>query len=1029
MILNRMALKRQVTVLALLVIIVVAGLYSYSTLPRESFPDITIPYVFVTTTYEGVAPADMEELITIPIERKLKGIDDVEEIRSTSAEGISTVAIKFLPKVDLDDALQKVRDKVDQAEGDLPADLQDDPVIKEANFSDMPVIRVVLSGPFSLRRLQNLAEDIQDRLESISGVLEARLTGGLEREIHVEFDLDRVRAYNVPFSSIVGSLTNSNVNMPGGSMDIGEGKYLVRVPEDFQHPSEIFSIVAFVRDAKPVYLRDLATIKDAYKDPLTRSRINREKSVTIGVLKRSGENIVRVTDEVKRVVNDMRPELPQTLQIDLTADQSNDVRLMVSDLENNIISGLILVLAVIFFFIGGQSAIFVALAIPYSMFITFSLLTGFNVTLNMVVLFSLILALGMLVDNGIVIVENIYRHMQQGESRQEAAAIGTDQVAWPVITSTLTTLGAFSPMLFWPGIMGEFMGYLPMTLIMALSASLFVALVINPVLSARYQKIKTNKPAKKRASREPLIKQFYLVLLKWSLRHRWLVIASAVILLIAATLAFVFFGKGTEFFPDTEPRRAYVNIKMPEGTNLDTSDQLVSRIENIVSEYEDIRYIIANIGAIGGDPFSQGGTGTHISRVVLDFKDLHDRSRPSSEIVKEVRQRILKTIHGAEVQVEKEEEGPPTGPPINIEIFGEDILMLGELAARARKIIKDIPGLVDLKDNFVKGKPEIRVRVDKEKSALMGLDTYTIAYTVKSAINGVKAGVYREGKDEYDIIARLPERDRQSIKSLKRITVSGPQGEPIPLTSLAAVKLGSGIGAIMRLDQKRVVTVSGDVSGRLANDVIKDINARLSQQVDWPKGYSFQFTGEQEEQAKAQAFLSKAFFACIALILLILLTQFNSLVTPLIILASVVFSLIGVFLGLLITGTAFGIIMTGNGVISLAGVVVNNAIVLIDYINQQLAKGLSSTEALLRAGAVRFRPVMLTAITTILGLLPMATGISFDFGKMAFDIGGESSQWWGPMAVAVIFGLGFATLLTLILVPVLCSLAHNFRKR
>ncbi|MGD9133196.1 MAG: efflux RND transporter permease subunit, partial [Desulfobacterales bacterium] len=563
MIINQMALKRQATVLALLVIIVIAGLYSYVTLPRESFPDITIPYVFVTTTYEGVAPEDMEELITIPIERKLKGIDDVEEIRSTSAEGLSTVAIKFLPKVDLDDALQKVRDKVDQAESDLPADLQDEPVIKEVNFSDMPVIRVVLSGPFSLRRLQNLAEDIQDQIESIPGVLEARLTGGLEREIHVEFDLDRVRAYNVPFSSIIGSVTNSNVNMPGGSMDIGEGKYLVRVPEDFQHPSEIFSIVAFVRDGKPVYLRDVATIKDAYKDPLTRSRINREKSVTIGVLKRSGENIVRVTDEVKRVVSDMRPELPQTLKIDLTADQSNDVRLMVSDLENNIISGLILVLAVIFFFIGGQSAVFVALAIPYSMFITFSLLTGFDVTLNMVVLFSLILALGMLVDNGIVIVENIYRHMQQGKSRQEAAAVGTDQVAWPVITSTLTTLGAFSPMLFWPGIMGEFMGYLPMTLIMALSASLFVALVINPVLSARYQKIKINNPSENRGSREPLIKRLYLLSLKWSLQHPWLVIILCVVLLICATMAFAFWGKGTEFFPETEPRRAYVNIKMP----------------------------------------------------------------------------------------------------------------------------------------------------------------------------------------------------------------------------------------------------------------------------------------------------------------------------------------------------------------------------------------------------------------------------------------------------------------------------------
>ena len=1029
MIVNQYALKRQVTVLALLILIVVAGVYCYLTLPRESFPDITIPYVFVTTTYEGVAPEDMEELITIPIERKLKGIDDVEEIRSTSAEGLSTVAIKFLPKVDIDDALQKVRDKVDQAKNDLPAELEDDPVIKEVNFSDMPVIRVVLSGPLSLRRLQNLAEDIQDRIESIAGVLEARLSGGLEREIHVEFDLDRVGAYNVPFSSIVGSVTNSNVNMPSGSMDIGEGKYLVRVPEDFQHPSEIYSIVAFVRDGKPVYLRDVATIKDAFKDPLTRSRINQEKSVTIAVLKRSGENIVRVTDEVKRVINEMRPELPQTLKIDLTADQSNDVRLMVSDLENNIISGLILVLAVIFVFIGGQSAIFVALAIPYSMFITFILLTGFNITLNMVVLFSLILALGMLVDNGIVIVENIYRHMQQGATRQEAAAVGTDQVAWPVITSTLTTLGAFAPMLFWPGIMGEFMGFLPQTLIMALSASLFVALIINPVLSARYQKVKATASTLNATEKEPLIKRFYLSILKWSLRHRLIVIASAVILLIGATMGYVFFGKGVEFFPETEPRRAYVNIKAPEGTNLDASDKLVAQIEKIVAPYDDIRYIISNIGAVGGDPFSHGGTGTHISRVVLDFKDFHDRSRPSSEIIKEVRQKILNTVYGADIQVEKEQEGPPTGPPINIEISGEDILLLGELAAHVRRIIKDIPGLVDLKDNFVRGKPEIRVRVDKEKAALMGLDTYTIAYTVKSAINGVKAGVYREGKDEYDIIARLPENDRNSIKSLKRITVSGPQGEPIPLTSLATVSLGSGIGAIMRLDQKRVVTVSGDVSGRLANDVIKDIKARLSQKMDWPRGYRYRFTGEQQEQAKAQAFLSKAFFACIAIILLILFTQFNSFITPLIIMASVLFSLIGVFIGLLATGTAFGIIMTGIGVISLAGVVVNNAIVLIDYINQLMDRGMASTEALLRAGSVRFRPVMLTAITTILGLVPMATGVSFDFRKMALDIGGESSQWWGPMAVAVIFGLGFATLLTLILVPVLCSLAHSLRRR
>ena len=1029
MILNQAALKRQVTVLTLMLFILIAGVYCYITLPRENFPDITIPYVFVTTTYEGVAPEDMEELITIPIERKLKGISDVEEIRSTSAEGISTVAVKFLPKVDIDDAVQKVRDKVDQAKKDLPAELHDDPVIQEVNFSDLPVIRVVLSGPFSLKRLQEFAEDMEDRIESIPGVLDARISGGLEREIHVEFDLDRVGAYRVPFSGLINAVTKSNVNMPGGSMDIGQAKYLVRVPEDFKHPSEIFSIVAFVRDGKPVYLRDVAFIRDSNKDPLTRSRINGGKSVTLAIQKRSGENIMAVTDQVKKIVREMQPLLPPTLKIDLTSDMSNDVRLMVSDLENNILSGLILVVAVIFLFIGGRSAIFVALAIPYSMFITFILLAGFGVTLNMVVLFSLILALGMLVDNGIVIVENIYRHVQQGMPRQEAALVGTNQVAWPVITSTMTTLGAFLPMLFWPGIMGEFMGYLPETLIMALTASLFVALVINPVLSARYQTARPIVADEKSTSKEPLVKRVYLAILKWSLKNRLIVVFLSFLLLVTSTVLYGAFGRGSEFMPDTEPKRAYVNVKAPEGTNLDASDKLVSLVENIVSKYDDIRYVIANIGSEGGDPFSQGGTGTHINRVAIDFKDFHDRSTPSSVVVEEIRKETLSAIKGAEVQVEKEKEGPPTGAPVNLEISGKDIHVLGELATKAKKEIKDISGLVDLKDNFVKGKPEIRVRVDKEKAALMGLDTYTIAYTIKAAINGVKVGVYREGKDEYDIIARLPDRDRHSLENIKRLTVSGPKGEPIPLTSLAEISLTSGLGAIMRLDQKRVVTISGNVSGRLANDVIIDIGKRLEKKIDWPRGYSFRFTGEQQEQAKATAFLGKAFIATIFIIFLVLVTQFNSFATPFIILTSVILSLIGVFLGLLITDTAFGVIMTGIGVISLAGVVVNNAIVLIDYYHQLLVRGIPSTEALIKAGITRFRPVMLTAITTILGLLPMATGVSFNFREVAWEIGSESSQWWGPMAVAVIFGLAVATLLTLVVVPVLCSLLNSFQTK
>jgi CzcA family heavy metal efflux pump len=1027
MIVNELAQKRPAAVLCLLVLLVIVGTYSYLTLPRESFPDITIPYVFVTTTYEGVAPEDMEQLVTIPIERKIKGISDLEEIRSTSAEGISTVAVKFLPGVDIDSALQKVRDKVDQAKQDLPQDMPDDPVIQEVNFSDIPVIRVVLSGPFSLRRLQNFADDLKDRIESIPGVLSAKMTGGLDRAIHVEFDLDRVGAYNVPFSSLISAVTRSNVNMPSGSMDIGEGKYLVRVPEDFKHPSEIFSIVAFVRDGKPVYLRDVAFINDSYKDPLTRSRLNGEKSVTLAVQKRSGENILRVTDEVKRAVAEMKPLLPPALKIDLTSDMSNDVRLMVSDLENNILSGLILVLAVIFAFIGTRSAVFISLAIPYSMFITFGVLSGFGITLNMVVLFSLVLALGMLVDNGIVIVENIYRHMQQGRSRWDAALEATNQVAWPVITSTLTTLGAFAPLMFWPGIMGEFMFYLPETLIIVLTASLFVALVINPVLSALYQRANPMPHGTQDSAKQAWVKRGYARFLSWSLDHRLTVVATGLVLLISSVFGFAFFGKGTEFFPDTEPRRAYVHLKAPEGTNLDASDALVSQVEKVVSGYPDIRYVISNIGSFGGDPFEQGGTGTHINRVALDFKDFHDRSRPSTEIVREIRERLLKTITGAEVQVEKEKEGPPTGAPVNIEISGVDIHALGDLAHKVREKIKDIPGLVDLKDNFVKAKPEIRVRVDKEKAALLGLDTYTIAYTVKAAVNGVKVGVYREGKDQFDILARLPEKDRKSVENLKRITVSGPKGEPIPLTSVAEVNLATGVGAIQRLDQKRVVTVSGDVSGRLANDVIREIEGRLTQDFTWPRGYSYRFSGEQREQEKAQAFLSKAFTAAVFIILFILLAQFDSFAAPMIILTSVLMSLIGVFLGLLVTGTAFGIIMTGIGVISLAGVVVNNAIVLIDYYNQLLARGTPSREALIRAGLTRFRPVMLTAITTLLGLVPMATGVSLDFKKFALDIGSESSQWWGPMAVAVIFGLGVATLLTLVVVPVLCSLGSSLR--
>jgi len=1018
MIVNQLALKRHATVLVLVVIIVVAGLSSYFALPRESTPDIEIPYIVITSVYEGVAPADMEKLVTNPLERKLKGLDGLEALTSISNDGLSTVILEFSPSVDIDDALQKVRDKVDQAKGDLPTDMDDDPLVKEISFTDFPILRVVLSGPMSLKRLKTFAEQFEDRFEAIPGVLEAEILGGLDREIRVEFDLDRLQGLRVPVTSLLQAVRGSNVNMPGGSVNIGDAKYLVRVPEEFKHPSEIDSIVAFVKDGAPIYLRDVARIEDSHKEPVTLSRHNGQDAVTIAIKKRAGENIIAIVDEVHRIIEEMRPQLPPALSIDTTGDQARDIRFMVKDLENNILTGLVLLLTVVFIFIGGRSALFVSLSIPLSMLITFALLDVMGITLNMVVLFSLTLALGLLVDNSIVIVENIYRHMQEGKTRLQAAREAVDEVAWPVITATLTTLGAFAPMIFWPGIMGEFMKYLPITVILALSASLFVALVINPVLSARYQTISTSDRRLDDEARLGRSLRVYMAVLRWALRHRLLVIGLACTALICSIVAFTMFGKGVEFFPDVEPKEATVTIDAPVGTNLAASDRLVRQVEEIIEQagYKDIRNVISTVG----DP----SLGTHKSTLNIDFVELEERERNTFHIIEELRQRIASEIMGAETLVERLKEGPPSGAPVNLEIYGPDIAVLGSIVDQVRKLMADVPGLVDVKDDFVEGKPEILVHVDKEKAALLGLDTSSVGMAVKTAVAGAKVGVYREGKDEYDIIAKLPDEVVNSLEGIRRITVPGPGGEPIPLTSLAEVSIGSGYGAINHKDLRRMATISGDVSGRLANDIIAEITARL-QGVNLPLGYSWQFTGEQEEQQKASDFLVKAFTAAVFLTFLVLVTQFNSAVTPFIILTSILLSFIGVFLGLLITGKPFGIIMTGVGVISLAAVVVNNAILLIDYFEQQKAKGLESTEALLHTGLTRFRPVMLTAITTILSLLPMATGVSFNFMDLRWDLGGESSMWWGSMAVAVIFGLGVSTMLTLVVVPVLCSLKDS----
>ncbi len=1016
MLISDAAIGHRSTIFALMVFFIVIGAYSYITLPRESSPDITIPYVMVVTSYEGAAPSDIETLITLPIERKLKGLRDVEEIRSVSAEGSSVITIEFTPRVDIDNAIQWVRDKVDQAKGDLPEDLENDPVIFEVNLSEFPILMLAVSGDVEETVLKRVAEELEDRIEAIPGVLEVNLAGGREREIRVEFNPDRMFAYRLSFAEILQSVQRENVNIPGGSLDIGRGEYLLRIPGEFTSPDEVDTLMVASRDGRPIYLKDVAVVRDTFEDRTSHARLNGRSSVTLAVKKRTGENIIAVADHVFALLEEARKQVPAGVELSVTLNQSRDIRTMVSDLENNILTGLILVVAVLFFFLGLNSAIFVASAIPFSMLLSFAVIQAMGITLNMVVLFSLILALGMLVDNAIVIVENIYRHMQEGDDRISAARRAVSEVGWPVISSTLTTLCAFGPMLFWPGVMGEFMKYLPMTLIIVLTASLLVALVINPVLCASFMRVSRSSTGG--VDEQMRILGMYRWILGKSLDHRGLVVGGALTLLLLIIAGYSLLGHGVELFPDTEPNRAFVEIKAPEGANLETSNQLAMIVEKAASPEKDLKFIIAEVGVgASGEAGSSAGAQSNFSKISLDFVEREKRRENSNIVLGRIREAVA-SMAGAEIKVEKEETGPPTGPPVNIEISGEVVETLESLVEKSKSLVKDVPGLVDLKDDFSKAKPEIRVLVDRNKATLLGLSTAEISSTVKAAISGSKLGVYREGKDEYDIIARLPEPRRQSLSDIGSLLIPTRTGAPVPLSTVARIEMETGFGAIRHIDQNRVVTISANTFGRNSNEVLKDVQTRLSG-IELPAGYKINFSGEQEEQQKASAFLGKAFIVAVFLIALVLLTQFNSVLQMLIVMTSVILSLTGVFMGLLVTATPFGIIMTGIGVISLAGVVVNNAIVLIDYINQLRNKGMELREALIHAGLVRFRPVMLTAVTTILGLLPMAVGVSFDFRNLSLEIGGESAQWWGPMAVAVIFGLAAATLLTLVVVPVL----------
>ncbi|MCP4749588.1 MAG: efflux RND transporter permease subunit [Proteobacteria bacterium] len=1015
----------------MMLLIFFIGLNAYRTLPREAAPEVQIPYLIVTVPYPGSSPKDVESLIVDKLETEMKNLDELKELSSTSTEGAGMIALEYHLGTDIEAAKTEVRDALDRVTHELPEDAED-PIITEINTADFPIMTVNLSGTIGLFQLKEIAEEVKDRIEKIPGILEVKRTGGLEREVKIDVDPDKLRYFNVDLNQVSNAIAYENANIPAGDIAMGPLKYMIRVPGEITSPDDIRKMVITAPNQIPVFTKDVAKVKFGFKEVTSRSRYYTVESVSLNISKRSGENLLFITDQVKKIISEKQEKYGNIVSFTIISDYSDYVKKSVKDLENNIYTGLCSVLLVLILILGVRSSFFVAAAIPFSMLISFLVIQTLGLTMNMIVLFGLIMALGMLVDNAIVVVENIYRHLELGLSPQEAAKTGVGEVAIPVTTSTITTLVAFFPLLFMPGIMGDFMSYMPITLIITLSASLFVGLVINPVLCSsimrRPKKLKFNDELK--IAENSRVLRTYRSILNWSLGNRsWIVVTVLIVWIAIAIIYFkmVLPKAGVEFFPTSEPDHAVIHIEAPFGTTLDNSDKMVKKVEEVLLPYYGkTDSIVANVGQPRGS-FSTGKT-THLSHLVTAFPDWETRTVVPSVIIKQIRE-ILDAFSGAKYRITKAAHGPPTGKPVNIDIRGNDLIILKKVSMDIQKRVKNVPGLVNLADNFAANRSEIQVIIDREKTARLGLRTIQIASILRTAFNGKTVSTYRVDKDEYDIVVRLDKRFRKSTTNLENLYIKTPMGESVSLSELAEIRSAVALGSIRHIGPNRVITVSADAEGASGAVVLQRVQKELAD-FRLPAGYSIKYSGENESQKEMEEYLPKSFGVAIFLIFLVLVTQFNSLALPFVIVTSVFLSFMGVFLGMIIHNSPLSIMMGGIGIISLAGVVVNNAIVLIDYIQQLRKRGKSRHEAIVLGGMLRLRPVLLTALTTILALMPITLGLDVNFARSPVVLfGSESGQMWLPMAQGVIYGLGVATVLTLIVVPVLYSLIESGRER
>ena len=1024
------AMSRSRTVILSLLVVLVGGLVAYNTIPKEAEPDIEIPVIYVSIEHDGISPEDSERLLVRPMEQELRSIEGIKEMTANAYEGGANVQLEFDAGVDTDKALQDVREKVDMAKAKLPGET-DEPTVNEVKMSRFdPMLVLNLAGNIPERTLTTVAKDLKEKIEGLSGVLEVNLVGTREELMEVVVDPLAMESYGLDQAQIIQFVSRNNRLVAAGALHSDEGRFPVKVPGVFENASDVLNLPIKAVGERIVHFKDIAEVRRTYKDAESVARLNGKPAIAIEVVQRSGANVIDTIDAVKALIAEEQKYWPAAIEVVASRDKSKDVNDMLSELQNSVLSAVLLVFIVIIGILGIRSALLVGVAIPGSFLMGILIIGYFGVTINMMVLFALIMAVGMLVDGAIVVTEMADRRMAEGESRYDAYSRAAIRMAWPIIASTCTTLAAFVPLAFWPGTSGEFMKYLPITLIAVLSASLIMALLFVPTLGSIFGKTGANTEEARRnlsaAETGDLhtvtgFTGVYVRFLRKSLQRPWLGVAGVTALLISIYVAFGAFGKGVEYFPDVEQPFGMVDIRARGDLSTAEKDALVRQVEERVLGMPEIEFLYAKTGS------SDQGAEDQIGTLTLNYIEWNQR-RKADEILEEIRVNTSDLV-GIQIEPRKPDPGPPIGKPIRIEFSSRFPDLLENSVADVRRLLETKPGIINIEDSRPLPGIEWQIKVDRAEAARFGADIALVGAMVQLVTNGIKIGEYRpnDSDDEIDIRVRYPEGSR-SLAQIDELRIPSDNGL-VPISTFVERVPAQKVSNIRRIDMRRTMSIDADVGANyLVNDIVAGLRAELPGLNVDPR-VTMTFGGSTQDQEEDQAFLARAMLMALAIMAIILVTQFNSIYQAGLILTAVVFSTGGVLLGHLFMGKPFGVIMSSVGVITLAGIVVNNNIVFIDTYNVLRGRGELAFDAILRTCAIRLRPVMLTTVTTIVGLMPMVLGVNVNLIDRDISIGAPSSQWWTQLASSVAGGLAFATILTLLLTPSLLMIQANVSRR